>query len=776
MLLDILKLNKFKKLVNVLIVVFGLFSLIWIFPILNNGHLVSKKNYSQIIYDRDDKILRITLSGDEKYRLYNTESEIDKNLQIAFLNKEDKYFYYHFGFNPVSLVRAFYKSFILKSSYQGASTITMQVVRLLYPESTKTLTGKINQILLSIQLELLYSKQEILNAYLNWAPFGSNIEGVESACLIFFKKKCMNLSQHEINFLVQIPQNPQKYSNIANINKKELPFLAPHFVDYILQSNLNQKKLKTTLDYGLQFQIQQISEKYFNKIKHFGVKNYSLMLVDTRENEVLAYLGSADYYNQSIKGQVDSNRSLKPPGSTLKPFIYALALQQGLIHEKSLLKDTKMSFAGINPENFDEQFLGPLSSDQALVLSRNLPAADLASKLKSPTLYEFLKFKSSMKFRDEKYYGLSLALGGVEFSNIDLIKLYSALSRLGQYRDLKFTFLNSKKIAAVNKINDQTEQILSSEASYIVLQMLKKNQRNESATLNDLIDQKIPVAWKTGTSKSYKDAWTIGLIGHLALVVWFGDNDREMNPALMGRSLSAPLFFQIYDFIRNNTKLAQQQSAPYWNSKIGLNVKLAEICSVSKKLKTANCQHKTEQALFISSVSPIEKCQIHRKLFYNLTNHKYICPENINIKSSPQFIEKIVEVWPDDLIDLYEKSGLRKELLSSQKIVCHSKNSVSTDPVLIKNLIITSPQENIDYLIQLNKTGLIKNKIQLRALSESDSRYMDWFVNQSYIGRTFKNDHLFFDAQQPGRYTVFVKDDIGRSQTSYFNVKVISQQ
>lgn len=738
-------------------------------------NLVQLKSYSKVIKDRNNQILRVTLSGDEKYRINSNLSEIDEKLIKAFLNKEDKYFYSHLGFNPVSLARAIYKSYVVKSSRQGASTITMQVSRLMYPESTKSVFGKFLQLLNSVELEFLYSKNEILQAYLNWAPFGSNIEGVGAACFIYFGKSCQKLTMKEISYLVNIPQNPQKYLAQALLKKKRIPYLAPHFTDMILsQANIidnpKMQSIRTTLDSRMQKNIENISFKYFTQIQKYGIKNFSVVIMDTRENEILSYIGSADYFNKDIKGQIDANRSLKPPGSTLKPFIYALALQQGLIHEKSLLKDTKMSFSGVNPENFDSQFMGPIASDQALVLSRNLPAVDLASKLNSPTLYDFLKNKSSIKFRDEKYYGLSLALGGVEFTMLDLIKLYSSLANLGHYQNIKYFLNESKK----NSKNININKILTAESSYIVLQMLKKNPRFEGSTIQDLIQQKIPIAWKTGTSKSYKDAWTIGLVGNLLVGVWFGDNDREMNPSLVGRSMSGPLFFQIFDYIKNDPKLAAQQENPYWNSRLGLNIKTAHICSVSKKIATENCQHKTEEALFIPSISPIEKCQIHRKLIFDITSHKYECLPPKNVNSDRQKIEKIVEVWPDDLMEVFRQSGLKKDAFSQHKVQC-DRSSLATQEVFLKDLVITSPQNNIDYILQVGQKGVRDLKVELKALSESDSSYLDWFVNKEYIGRSGKLEPLFYHVKNPGQYNIYVKDNLGRSQSSQFNVKVISQ-
>lgn len=725
-------------------------------PYFFSGQLLAEKTWSQQFYDRNGQLLRLTLSGDEKYRFFTDYKEISPKLVEAFLDKEDQYFYYHPGVNPFALSRAAYKTFLTDGRKQGASTITMQVVRLLYPETTKSIAGKFVQILQALKLEAFYSKKEILLAYLNWAPFGSNLEGVGAACFFYFKNSCEKLNSEQIELLVQVPQNPQKFNQLVNEKKKNLRFLAPHFIDYLKQRGIENKSIRTTLDLTLQENIEKLAGSYFESISKQGIKNYSLVIVDSTKNEIITYIGSRDYFNSEIKGQIDANRSLKPPGSTLKPFIYALGLQQGLIHEKTLLKDTRMTFSGLNPENFDEQFLGPMGSDQALILSRNLPAVDLARKLNKPSFYDFMNGKSSMKFKAEKFYGLSLPLGGVEMTMLDLIKLYSSLANQGKYSDLNVTLDKKKPLY---------QSILSPESVYIVLQMLKKNPRTESVTLQELTNNVMPLAWKTGTSKSYKDAWTLGLIGNYIVGIWLGDNDREMNPALVGRNVAAPLYFQVYDYLRNKSKYVKGHENPIWDSRVGLNIKTAHVCSISKKLVTENCGHRTEDALFIPSVSPIETCTIHRKVFVDSFSQKISCKPDAFSKTQ----SRIVEVWPDDLLAIYKEAGLKKMTLSDKKFSCDDSFSS------LGQISISSPQENLDYIIQAQKGQLRKPKIQLRANSESDSQYLDWFVNKNYVGRSYKNDPLFFEAGLPGRYSVSVSDNLGRSQSSYFNVKVISQ-
>ncbi len=723
--------------------------------------LLRQKSYSQQFLDRHQKLLRLTLSGDEKYRVFSPLTEIDPDLIKSFLSKEDQYFYFHFGFNPISLFRATYQTYIAKSFRQGGSTLTMQVVRLLYPETTKSISGKFIQILQSLKIEILYSKDEILTAYLNWTPYGSNIEGVRSACLIYFNKSCQKLTQEEIDFLIQIPQNPNRFLSKAQENKKKLVFKSPHFIESLIQRGTTEKTVETTLDLKLDLEVQKIAKNYFESLKKFGIKNYSIVIADSNKGEILSYIGSADYFNSDIKGQLDANRTLKSPGSTLKPFIFALGLQEGLIHEKSLMKDTRMSFSGIDPENFDDQFLGPLPADQALILSRKLQAVSLSMRLKNPSLYDFLKDKSSLKFKDEKYYGLSLALGGVEFSMLDLVRLYAALGQLGEYKELKWTLEKSRDQSPV-------KNVLNAEAVYILMQMLQKNPRTESSTLADLTQHQLPVAWKTGTSKSYKDAWTIGLVGSLVVGVWLGDNDKEINPALVGRQVAAPLFFQIYDLILNSKSLPYRNEHPKWQNRLGLNLKSIHICSLSKKLITENCGHHSEEAFFIPSISPIERCQIHRKIYVDAKTQQRSCSP-----IAGQSLQKteIIEVWPDDLLDLYRQSGIRKTALSEKNFSCQSLDQNHSE------LKITSPQEYLEYLLRpkinkLNGKTQYQVQIALKAISESDSQYLDWYVNKNYIGRALKNEPLFFNTETPGLYFVSVTDSLGRQQSTQFQVKL----
>ena len=528
-------------------------------PLLNN------MPYSRAVYDEHQQLLRLTLSADAKYRLYTPLSSFSPQLVSATLMQEDQYFRWHGGVNPVSLMKAAFHT--LKGPRRmGASTITMQVARIRYGIHSKTLAGKIRQILRALQLEMHYSKDEILEAYLNLAPYGNNIEGVGAASLIYFGKSAKDLGLPEALTLTVIPQHPAKripdrgylkdirnklYARWVNHhpedkNKKPLfdlplqmrnlrmlPFFAPHFVDQVLtEASIPQQEIVTTLDLRLQKMIENVTQKYLARNANLGVTNAAVLLIDTRDMSIKAMLGSADFFNKKIGGQINGSAIRRSPGSTLKPFIYALALDQGLIHPATILKDVQRSFGNYNPENFDNDFMGPIPAKEALTLSRNIPAIYLADQLQDPSLYDFLQEANVGNLKSAEYYGLALVLGGAELTMQELTALYAMLANEGVWQALQMS-----KNQIINKKN---KRLLSQEASYLVLDMLKKGE----------------VAWKTGTSSGFRDAWTIGIDGPYVLSVWIGNVDNQGNPAFVGKQIAAPLFWEIASALNSISKIS----------------------------------------------------------------------------------------------------------------------------------------------------------------------------------------------------------------------------
>ena len=504
-------------------------------------------SFSQCVRDRNGTLLRVTLARDQKFRIWTPLSDISPEFVSATLQYEDKYYARHPGVNPVSLMRSAYTWVRHAGGRTGGSTVTMQLARLRFHLYTRTFTGKWTQIIRAIELERHYSKSQILEAYLNLAPYGRNIEGIGAATQLYFGKTPRDLTGPEAVALSVIPQSPtrrtlrstvrnrsvaQAQSNWYDRSKRageaelsprlfeararlEPGMVAPHFVQQVLETAKTQSLITTTLDLERQSQVERRVTDYIEMNRARGIENAAVLLVDTRSMDVLAQVGSADFSNERINGQVDGTRSPRSPGSALKPFVYALALEQGLIHPFSILADAPHSFGDYNPENFDRDFLGPIRAADALARSRNIPAVALAAGLSHPTLYDFLKNSDVHLAKPESFYGLALPLGGAEVSMEDLVRLYAALANEGELRPLRRT--------SQDPLSRKGRRILSPEACFLTLEMLANVPRPEMNCAD--ATHTAPVFWKTGTSHGFHDAWSVAVFDHYVLAVWIGNFD-----------------------------------------------------------------------------------------------------------------------------------------------------------------------------------------------------------------------------------------------------------
>ena len=372
-----------RKILRPLLLACAFVSVLWL--VLPKPPLLDGISFSQIVWDRNGKLLRVTLSADQKFRIWTELQKISPDLINATLRYEDKYYSKHPGVNLVALARSALDLIRFHHATGGGSTITMQLARLRFHFHTRTISGKLEQIVRALELERHYSKDEILEAYLNLAPYGRNIEGIGAASMIYFDKPASQLTGPESVALSVIPQSPSRrallserdnhsvnraqsnwYDRTQSDRSGELSprefrartqgdgkFLAPHFVQQVLQNSHARDEIVTTLDFEKQQAIERRIADYIAWSRNRGIENAAALLVDARMMDVLAQVGSADFNKIDINGQVDGTRSRRSPGSTLKPFVYALALEQGLIHPLSMLADAPRSFGDYNPENFD---------------------------------------------------------------------------------------------------------------------------------------------------------------------------------------------------------------------------------------------------------------------------------------------------------------------------------------------------------------------------------------------------------------------------------------
>ncbi|HEX3944831.1 MAG TPA: penicillin-binding protein 1C [Rhizomicrobium sp.] len=743
--------------------------------------LQSWKPSSVAVYDDRGHLLRLVLANDDRYRFWVPLDEMSPQLVRAALLHEDRWFWWHPGFSPYALVRGAWATYVRHANRQGGSTITMQLTRLLWPLNTRTPLGKLKQVARAIQLELFYSKRQILEAYLNDAPYGGNVEGVGAASLVYFGKPVRTVSLPEALALAVIPQNPRRFvrrgtSAVSRaINYRltasrdrlyarwisslpddaalkplfalpltmhpvsSLPFEAPHAVEQMIQMQRFAgegvgARVVTTLDLDLQHVLERQVGRYISRNSDSGIRNASAILVDTRDMGVKALVGSANYFDKELAGQVNGTLARRSPGSTLKPFIYALGFDQGVLHPETVLRDVPTAFGPYTPENFDGRFLGPITATDALNRSRNIPAVWIASQLHSPNFYQFLQGAGVGHLASEEHYGLALVLGGGEISMQELAALYAMLPNGGALKPLRFR---------AGEPQTRGTKLLSAEASFMVLNALGEHVRPDETTGSQPV--RLPVYWKTGTSWAFRDAWTAGIFGPYVLVVWVGNFDGSGNPAFVGVDAAAPLFFQIVDAVRDeNPRLVEPVLRP------PAAVKRVEICLASGDLPNRWCPQ-TGTTWFIPGKSPIRVSTVHRPVMIDDSTGLAVCAPY----ASKRVHEEVYEFWPSNLAEVFAQAGIPRRK-PPQNPACSGADAwQGAGPQ------ITSPSRASSYALRHGKGG--RQPISLNAVADADTRILYWFVDEAYAGRSTPGQALSWQPPAAGTYRVRVVDDHGRS-------------
>ena len=757
----------------------------WLLPrVIPHRPLRARFPTSTAVYDGGGGLLRLTLSADDKYRVWVPLDRMSPLLVDGTLLQEDRHFWLHPGVNPVALVRGAWRTYVVGGRREGGSTITMQLVRILYGIRSSTPGGKVVQIVRAFELELCYTKREILEAYLNLVPYGGNVEGVAAASLSYFGKDPSRLTLSEALTLAVLPQNPsrrapragqpgvalreardllyarwrathQRVEDEAGLMKLairmgspgELPFRAPHLVDAVLAEAGGAPEVHTTLDRPLQDLLERQIRAYVAAQGRLGVHNAAAMLVDSRTMEVKALVGSADFFNADIAGQVNGTAAKRSPGSTLKPFIYALGLDQGVLHPMTVLKDAPSAFGAYSPENFDGRFVGPLTAKDALIRSRNVPAVYVASRLSTPDLYAFLETAGVTALRSRETYGLALVLGGGELTMEELVSLYGALTNEGVVRPVRYR-ADQPPAAGV--------RVLSAEASYATLDMLQDNPR--PGDLSAAAPGPLSVSWKTGTSFGFRDAWTIGIFGPYILGVWVGNFDGAGNPAFVGVQIAAPLFFQVIDAIE-----AQEPSLAEPVRSFPANLTVVDVCAASGDLPNADCP-RTVPTWFIPGKSPIHVSTLHQAILID---------DRTGLRACPPYTEGpahrvVYEMWGSDMLRLFQQAGLPRRTPPPFDSRCEAHTAESSGGAAPQ---ITSPLRGVVYSLRAKRLG--QETITLRATTGAGVREVYWFVGKSFLGKAPPGGSLAWRPEAPGAFMVRAVDDQGQADSRLIELAVV---
>ncbi|NNG28208.1 MAG: penicillin-binding protein 1C, partial [Ignavibacteriaceae bacterium] len=497
---------KYYKTANIVFTILMLFVILdLLFPPLE------QQEYSMEILANDGTLLSAYLTDDDKWRLKTKAEEVSAELIKAIVEKEDSWFNWHFGVNPVSIFRALYKNLINGEKISGASTITMQVARLLEPKD-RTYWNKIVEVFRAFQLELRYSKEEILEIYLSLLPFGGNIEGVKSASYIYFDRPPDKLSLAQSILLAVIPNDPNslrldrsndeiiekrnywitKFKNDklfaqldladaleepVETNRSEIPTLAPHFC-YFIKERFNKNKIMTKLDLSIQQTAENLLSRHVKRIFYKGITNGAVLVIDNKNSSVVGYCGSADFYDDGSFGQVNGITAIRSPGSTLKAALFAYAFDDGILTPQMKLEDIPIDYNGYQPENYDLKFYGNVSADFALVNSLNIPSVSLLRNAGSTNFINLLEgcgFEEIQKQKDK--LGLSLILGGCGVSLEELTRLFSSFARKGELHPLVYDESESEF--------EEGTEIFSQASSYLVADILSGINRSDIVNLTN---------------------------------------------------------------------------------------------------------------------------------------------------------------------------------------------------------------------------------------------------------------------------------------------------
>ncbi|HTK81835.1 MAG TPA: penicillin-binding protein 1C [Bacteroidota bacterium] len=739
--------------------------------------LPAQKPYSLIVEDRNGRLLHAFLADDGKWRLKTSPDEIPARLKRILIQKEDRYFYYHPGINPFSIARAAFQNIIHRRRVSGASTITMQVARMMEPKR-RTYLNKLVEVFRAVQLELKYSKKEILEMYLSSTPLGGNIEGLKSAAYVYYQTPIERLNIAQLFDLILIPndpndlrpdKNPDKlfsermrlarewmhegllsrrdsqilWQTPAGATRNPLPAFAPHFCLRIKEGYAGQPVYHSSLDLRIQRIVEGLLSGNLKSWRDKGVQNSAALVVRNSTREIIAYVGSENFDDIGARGQVDAVKAIRSPGSTLKPLLYALSMERGELTPKTRLLDVPYDVEGFTAENYDGTYSGPVYADEALRRSLNIPMIRLLSGIGTAPFVDFLQTTGMSSLRDQRdRLGLSIITGGCGVTLEELVGAYAAFPNGGTY--VRPSFAKQITVPA----EEQKKKTFSVSTAFMVTEILAGLDRpdipnNFESSLN------LPkVAYKTGTSYGRRDAWAIGYSAEYTIGVWVGNVTNKGNADLAGSKAAAPLLIAIVNSI----------SASHQKEILHQPVDLLkrEVCATSGKLPNQNCRHLIED--YYSVVRTQDRvCDVDREYMVSDDARITYCPSCLG---NHRYRTATFENQPPELLSFWASMGKSTREPPPHNPECSTVLSGEGPRIL-------SPSRDMTYYI-LSKD----QTIVLQAASAIDVGQHIWYVDDSFLERTRPGERRFISLND-GEHTIACMDERGRMSTITITVRYV---
>ncbi len=598
--------------------------------------------YSTVVTDRNEELLGARIASDGQWRFPPRKTTPEK-IKQCLITFEDKHFHHHWGVNPLSIGRAIYQNTKHKRIISGGSTLTMQTIRLSRNES-RTFGEKIIEMIWATRLEFRASKEEILSMYVSHAPFGGNVVGLDAAAWRYFGHSAEELSWAESAMLAVLPNAPamihlskgrkmllSKRNRLLKQLLEEkiidsstyelavteplpdephpLPQIAPHLVSHFYKER-NGQYTRSTIDRGIQTHIEDLAERWSNEFNRSDIRNLAILVIDIPANQVIAYCGNVHFDRKQSGNQVDVIQAPRSTGSILKPFLYYAMLQEGSLLPDMLLPDIPININGFTPQNFSLQYEGAVPASEALARSLNIPAVMMLQRYGVPKFHNFLQqtgFKTIT--RPSSHYGLSLILGGAEATLWDVTNVYAQMGR-ALVPDLT-PRLTKEKEAKITEAKDEDEEekeekktarhtyIWDKGAVWQTFNALKEVNRPEEIDWKSIPSMQA-IAWKTGTSYGFRDAWAVGVTPRYAIGVWVGNATGEGKPGLVGAQTAGPVLFDIFNYL---------PASSWFERPTGVFVD-AEVCRQSGHLKGRFCEE-TDTVLILPAGLRTDACPYH---------------------------------------------------------------------------------------------------------------------------------------------------------------------
>lgn len=741
-----------------------------------------------VIESRDGKLLGALIAEDGQWRFPHNDSIPDK-FKTCLLFYEDEYFYKHPGFNLVSIFKALKSNLSSSKIKRGGSTLSQQTIRLSRKGKARTYIEKLKEIILATRLEFRYSKDNILAYYSSNAPFGGNVVGLDAASWRYFNRNANDLSWAESATLAVLPNAPSLIypgKNQSKLLKKRnrllhkllekeiidsltfqlsiieelppkpypLPQIAPHLIHKIAQKKKG-KRTQTSISGTLQKQTNFIVKTHYNRLRQNEIYNTAVLVLDVNTRQVLAYVGNSPT-DKNHQNAVDIITKPRSTGSILKPFLYAAMLDSGDILPNTLVPDVPSQFGNYNPQNFTKEFDGAVTAKRALARSLNVPAVRLLQKFGLDRFYHYLK---QLKLRDVKYnanhYGLSLILGGAESNLWDLCKSYAAMAGTlnhfndfsSQYYTNEFTEPSLFNNTPIDFGELKFEKTLFDAASvYLTFESMKEVNRPEGEQNWSFFDSSQEIAWKTGTSFGFRDAWAIGVTKNYVVGVWVGNADGEGRPGLVGVQTAAPILFDVFAVLPQSD----------WFGKPYDEMKQVKICSKSGYRASPVCDETNNNYIQLSGLKT-KPCPYHVLAHLDTSEHYQVnssCEPLSNIKTKSWF------VLPPLMAFYYKSKNPFYKPLPPYRTDCFSESAISMQFIY--------PKQSQKFFLPKNFDGTTSELVFKLAHSKPESTVF-WYLDNTFIGST-KAIHDMAISPKKGKHTITVVDEFGNETKRFIEI------